>query len=224
VLRAIVGPRPVALLESVSFKLQDQLNQLRSTMDGGKALITFSQPSTQVPSSSPSVSPTSALPITTVQPTSTPSPIPQVTPTSVTSVVTDAPQIGWQAYGPNANGTPTMAQAMILLDPQRSYTGVALVRMDLSKLQLHIMPGMIEPSHPSGIAQAIPSLGMIPASDQTTLTAAFNGGFKGIHGHYGMMDRSVGKGDQSVQRYDRVPAELSAANRERSGQPGAFSE
>ena len=187
VLRAIVGPRPVALLESVSFKLQDQLNQLRSTMDGGKALITFSQPSTQVPSSSPSVSPTSALPITTVQPTSTPSPIPQVTPTSVTSVVTDAPQIGWQAYGPNANGTPTMAQAMILLDPQRSYTGVALVRMDLSKLQLHIMPGMIEPSHPSGIAQAIPSLGMIPASDQTTLTAAFNGGFKGIHGHYGMM-------------------------------------
>ena len=187
VLRAIVGPQPVALLESVSFKLQDQLNQLRSTINGGKALITFSQPSTQVPSSIPSISPTSALPVATVQPTSTPSPIPQVTSTPVTNIVTDGPQIGWQTYGPSVSGAPAMARAMILLDPQRSYTGVALVRMDLSKLQLHMMPGMIEPSHPSGITKAIPSLGMIPANDQPTLAAAFNGGFKGIHGHYGMM-------------------------------------
>ena len=187
VLRTIVGPQPVALLESASFKLQDQLNQLRSTVDGGKALITFSQPSTQVPSLSPSVFPTSASPIATVQPTSTPSYIPQVAPTAVTNVVTDAPQIGWQAYGPSVDGAPAMARTLILLDPQRSYTGVALVRMDLSKLQLHMMPGMIEPSHPSGITKAIPSLGMIPANDQSTLAAAFNGGFKGIHGHYGMM-------------------------------------
>jgi hypothetical protein len=189
VLRVIVGPQPVALLESVSFKLQDQLNQLRSRINGGKALITFSQSSTQVPSSSPSVSPTSASPIATVQPTSTPSTIPQVapTPTPVTNVVIDGPQIGWHAYGPSVNEAPVMARTMILLDPQRSYTGVALVRMDLSQLRLHIMPGMIEPSHPSGITKAIPSLGMIPASDQPNLAAAFNGGFKGIHGHYGMM-------------------------------------
>jgi hypothetical protein len=187
VLRAVVGPQSVALLESVSFKLQDQLNQLRSTINGGKALITFSQPSTQFPSSSPNVSPTSALPIATVRPTSTPSYIPQVISTPVTNVVTDAPQIGWQAYGPSVNGAPAMARTMILLDPQRSYTGVALVRMDLSKLQLHIMPGMIEPLHPSGITQAIPSLGVVLPSDQPTLAAAFNGGFKGIHGHYGMM-------------------------------------
>jgi Phosphodiester glycosidase len=187
VLRAIVGPQPVALLESVSFKLQDQLNQLRSAMDGGKALITFSQSSTQVPSSSPNVSPTSASPIATVRPTSTPRPIPQVTSTPINNAVTDAPQIGWQAYGPSVNGAPAMARTLILLDPRRSYTGVALVRMDLSKLQLHMMPGKIEPSHPSGITKAIPSLGMIPANDQSTLAAAFNGGFKGIHGRYGMM-------------------------------------
>jgi len=42
VLRAIVGPRPVALLESISFKLQDQLNQFRSAVNGGKTQITFS--------------------------------------------------------------------------------------------------------------------------------------------------------------------------------------
>ena len=101
--------------------------------------------------------------------------------------MTEVPQIGWQAYGLTANGVPAMARTMILLDPKRSYTGVALVRMDLFKLELHMMPGTIEPSHPSGISQAIPNLGMVPPNDQQILAAAFNGGFKGIHGHYGMM-------------------------------------
>ena len=187
VLRAIVGPRPVALLESISFKLQDQLNQFRSAVNGGKTQITFSQSSTQVPPSSPIVSLSSTPTETTIQPTSTPSAIQQVTPIPMSNIVTDVPQIGWQAYGPSVNGAPAMARALILVDPKRSYAGVALVRMDLSKLQLHMMPGFVEPSHPSGITKAIPNLGMIPPSDQSILIAAFNGGFKGIHGHYGMM-------------------------------------
>ena len=187
VLRAIVGPQPVALLESISFKLQDQLNQLRSTLNGGKPQIIFSQLPDQVQPSATSNSPTSVLPTATLQPTPLPSPIQQITPTPATNVVIDPPQIGWQAYGPNVNGSPAMARTIILLDPQRSYTGVAFVRIDLSKLQLHMMPGNIEPSHPSGIAKAIPNLGMIPPRDQSILVAAFNGGFKGIHGHYGMM-------------------------------------
>jgi hypothetical protein len=119
-----------------------------------------------------------------IQPTSTPSAIQQVAPIPISNIVTDAPQIGWRAYGPSVNGAPAMARALILVDPKRSYAGVALVRMDLSKLQLNMMPGFIEPSHPSGITKAIPNLGMIPLSDQSILTAAFNGGFKGIHGHY----------------------------------------
>ena len=182
VLRAIVGPQPVALLESASFKLQDQLNQFRSMIDGGKTQIAFSQLSAQLQSSaSNDFSDLTATPTPLTTITS------QATPITITNVVTDAPQIGWQFYGPTANGVPAMARTMILLDPKRSYTGVALVRMDLSKLQLHIMPGTIEPSHPSGITKAIPNLGMIPPGDQPILAAAFNGGFKGIHGHYGMM-------------------------------------
>jgi len=182
VLRAIVGPQPVALLESASFKLQDRLNQFRSTIDGGKTQIAFSQLSTQLQSLGSNDSQNSLA-----TPTSSNTTVVQATPTSIPSVVTDEPQIGWQAYGLTANGVPAMARTMILLDPKRSYTGVALVRMDLSKLQLHMMPGTIEPSHPSGITKAIPNLGMIPPSDQPVLAAAFNGGFKGIHGHYGMM-------------------------------------
>jgi hypothetical protein len=83
--------------------------------------------------------------------------------------------------------SPLMARAIVMVDPERSYAGVALVRIDLSQLRLHIMAGFIEPAHPSGIDALIPDLGMVPPPDRGTLIAAFNGGFKAVHGHYGMM-------------------------------------
>jgi hypothetical protein len=104
----------------------------------------------------------------------------------VPDAVAAAPGIGWQAYGPEVNGVPQMARAMLMVDPQRSCAGVAPVRIDLSRLQLHMVPGSIEPAHPSGIDQLFPNLGMVAPQDVSRLVAAFNGGFKGIHGHYGM--------------------------------------
>jgi hypothetical protein len=84
-----------------------------------------------------------------------------------------------------------MARALVMLDPKRSYTSIALVRIDLSKLHLHIMPGFQEPGHPSQISKTIPDLGMVPPADQAHLVAAFNGGFKRVHGHYGMMAAGI---------------------------------
>jgi hypothetical protein len=107
--------------------------------------------------------------------------------TASAEVVSASPQIGWQGYGPEVSGLPVLARTMIMLDPQRSYAGVALVRMDLSRLSLHMTPGTIEPAHPSGIDQQIPNIGMVPPQVDSQLVAAFNGGFKSIHGHYGMM-------------------------------------
>jgi hypothetical protein len=63
--------------------------------------------------------------------------------------------------------------------------------MDLSQLQLHMMPGNLEPSHDPQVLRAFPSIGTIPLSDQGKLVAAFNGGFKTINGHYGMMVNGV---------------------------------
>ncbi len=196
-LRSIVGPAPVAALESVSYRFQDAFNQFRSQASGGQSEIQWSSQ----PQSNPDTItiPPTATPVATIKtpppvakfplvqnvPSATPTANPTVAPAN--NVVTDSPQIGWQAYGPVANGQPVMARAMQMLDPTRSYTGVALVRIDLSKLQLHMLPGNIEPSHPSGIYQAIPVLGMVPSKDQSNLIAAFNGGFKGVHGRFGMM-------------------------------------
>jgi Phosphodiester glycosidase len=204
ILRSVFGPAPVAVLESISFNFQDQLNQLRSKINGGKSEITVAQLPTPVLSPTIALMP-SPIPMTAIQaspkPTSTiiviqasPKPAPtlvQNRPTPIRNVVTDSPQIGWQTYGPTVNGTPAMAQTMVMVDPQRSYAGVVLVRIDLSKLQLHIMPGTLEPSHSLQVVQAIPNLGMVPQTEQSNLIAAFNGGFKAIHGRFGMMVSGV---------------------------------
>jgi hypothetical protein len=111
--------------------------------------------------------------------------------TNRSDVLSSSPQIGWSAYGPWVNGSPTMAQALLSLDPLRSYAGIALVRIDLSKLQLHMMPGSLEPSHAPDVVAALPHMGLTPAADQSRLVAAFNGGFKAVNGRYGMVDNGV---------------------------------
>ncbi|HEX8991059.1 MAG TPA: phosphodiester glycosidase family protein [Anaerolineales bacterium] len=178
-LRSVVGVRPVADLESLSNRLRDDLNRLRFGGGSSQPQINWSttaQPDQSTPSAG-------TLPTPTEYSSSIPS-----TPTAASpDVVTASPALPWQAYGPTQNGYPLMARTLILVDPTRSYAGVALVRMDLSRLQLHVMPGTIEPAHPSGIGLVIPDLGSVPAADRPALVAAFNGGFKAIHGRYGMM-------------------------------------
>ena len=43
-LRAVMGPQPVADLESVSFRIKDAINQYLSVHNGGKAQISIYQP------------------------------------------------------------------------------------------------------------------------------------------------------------------------------------
>ena len=177
-LRSVVGPQPVADIESVSFRIKDAINQYLSVHDGGKAQISIYQYTAyQAPVAARKLVSTSNNPFQPVQAVNIPA----------TDVVSAAPQIGWHAYGQTMNGTPMMAQALLSLDPQRPYAAIALVRIDLSRLQLHMMPGYLEPSHDGNILKAIPNVGMIPLPDQSHLIAAFNGGFKAVNGHYGMM-------------------------------------
>jgi hypothetical protein len=181
-LRAVVGPQPVADLESVSFQIKDAVYRYLSARDGGKVQISVNQPmAIQQPLKQPTAR--KQLPAN-VAPNQSVGALP-VPPS--TDVVSALPQIGWQAYGPTVNGTPVMAQTLLTLDPQRPYAAIALVRIDLSRLQLHMMPGFLEPSHAAAVVASIPNLGMIPLADQNRLIAAFNGGFKAINGHYGMM-------------------------------------
>ena len=60
--------------------------------------------------------------------------------------------------------------------------------VDLKLADLHLLPGTAEPVAVKGTPK-FSRLGIIPTEIQTSgqLLAAFNGGFKTIHGHYGMM-------------------------------------
>ncbi|MCL4530311.1 MAG: phosphodiester glycosidase family protein [Chloroflexi bacterium] len=190
-IRSAAGPQVTANIESVSFWIQDNINQLAYQADGQKPGITLdkqpvAQPTVQsTPVSQPTPQPTQTTNQSTVV---AQKPVFQrVAPAPSTNVVTADPQIGWQAYGPNVNGQPAMAQALLNLDPTRPYAGVALVRIDLSMLQLHTEPGFLEPSHATNVVNAIPNLGTIPPADMSHLIAAFNGGFKAVNGKYGMV-------------------------------------
>lgn len=182
-LRAVLGPQPVGNIESISFQIEDTINQFIARQNGGKLQIALNQ--NAIPSSAGQA-------VTAVGTTDQNKNLPQkVDKPAQDNVVTAAPQIGWQAYGPAVNGAPVMAQALVTPDPARSYAGVALVRIDLSRLQLHMMPGFLEPSHSAMVQHAFPNLGLTPASDQGRLIAAFNGGFKAVNGNYGMMVNGV---------------------------------
>ncbi len=188
-LRAVLGVGPVAQIESISDGLRDTINRYRFSSGTPQPQISWSVAS---PSPTQEAAPTPAPTMqssagTALTPTASP---PEAKPGELApavNAITADPQIGWQPYGPEPNGLPVMARALLMVDAQRSYAGVALVRIDLSQAQLHMMPGTIEPGHPSGIGRVIPDLGMVPPADQSSLIAAFNGGFKGAHGHFGMM-------------------------------------
>jgi hypothetical protein len=176
-LRSVVGPQPVAWLEGRSLAMQDAFNRFVSAHNGGQRAISLAQ-----------VQP---APIARKAQQAAGSRAGQPAPLPSSNVVSAAPQIGWQALGPVVNGSPAMAQTLLSLDPQRPYAAIALVRMDLSLLKLHMMPGYQEPSHAPAVVAAFPHLGTTPPADLPHLVAGFNGGFKAINGHYGMMVNGV---------------------------------
>ncbi len=189
-LRAVVGPEPVARLESTSFWMRDLLYRSLPISSGLGVRWAGSDPQAALPTGTPTPPLPKPRPVPPT-PTSAIVPLPSAPPTPGPDAITAPPSIGWQAYGPVQDGTPLVARAMLMVDASRSYAGVALVRMDLSRLRLHIMAGTIEPAHPAGIDTVIPDLGMVAAADLGQLVAAFNGGFKAVHGHYGMMVNQV---------------------------------
>ncbi len=177
-LRSVFGPEFVAELESASFRIQDSVNRARYQVSGGQPQLNWEQSSdaTDLKSDKP-------VKVASSKPLAAPA---KPTDTAVTAL--SPGHLDWQAYGATLNGMPLMARAFVKPDPDRPYAQAALVRIDLSQVQLHLLPGTDEPV----AAKPIPGFkrpGFIPIGDQAPdrLLAAFNGGFKAIHGHYGMM-------------------------------------
>jgi Phosphodiester glycosidase len=177
-LRALLGPRLTAQIESYYFDASDGLARLRARVFGA-------------PRSSPwAVSKATPLP---AGPAETPvtrqfgerpalMPLPAVPPLFSPPLAGEGQWLADSLPGPTRRGWPApMAKTFIRPDSQRPYAVVMLVAIDLRQVQLHIVDGTHDP--------AAGGPGVVPAADQQgdELLAAFNGGFKAADGHYGLM-------------------------------------
>ncbi|HEV2239374.1 MAG TPA: phosphodiester glycosidase family protein, partial [Ktedonobacterales bacterium] len=176
-LRAVLGPRLTAQIESYYFGATDTLTRLRTQVSHNHGAAPWA------------VSHTSALPAGPA------GPAPQgrgsvarlmTLPTIHTLISPTLPDEGvWISSGlpaPSTRGWPVpMAKTYLRPDPDRPYAVVMLVAVDLRQAQLHLVDGTAEPAYGGP--------GVIPAADQSTalLLGAFNGGFKAADGHYGLM-------------------------------------
>lgn len=95
----------------------------------------------------------------------------------------------WSDYLRDETGTAVARRTFLQPDSERPYAVVAIVAFDLQRVRLHFVLGTKEPSRPAGPH----GTGRIPEVDRKpgVLLAAFNGGFKATHGHFGAMADGV---------------------------------
>jgi Phosphodiester glycosidase len=204
-LRNLIGAKPVAYLEEIVFKIQDTVNQLEFKL-GRKTPSAPWQVSavTENPPSSTSTPTVSLPPTQTPQPTqagtSTPMPSAQVPTATLASSPTPWMPLpiqplgslegegAWTPYIQDVTGATLGYRTFLQPDPQRPYVVVGVVAFDLTRTRLHYVLGTNEPNVPDSPKP----LGIIPAADRLAgvLLAAFNGGFKTVNGHFGVMDNS----------------------------------
>jgi Phosphodiester glycosidase len=76
-----------------------------------------------------------------------------------------------------------MAKTFIRPDKARPYASVGVLLVDRRRALMHLVAGT---EHPGG-DRGVKGPGIIPVSDRSLLLAAWNGGFQGPHGGYGMI-------------------------------------
>ena len=90
----------------------------------------------------------------------------------------------WSTAGlPHNTTTDTiMAKTFVHPDKSRPYATVGALLMDSRRIRLHMVAGVSDP----GGYRGVKGPGVIPQDQLSSLLAAWNGGFKGQHGNFGM--------------------------------------
>ncbi len=213
-LRAVIGNEGVAKLEAMLFRVRDAVRQVEYSTGGGEPVspwevgeapqvpasltpVWTATPPTQTPTPAPTVGaqdgaaqvsvPSSPVPTPEPLATATPSPTPLPTwmPPPADSLSGAEGEGVWQPYLYTSSGRMVAARTFVRPDPERPYAYVAIVAFDLRYVHLNYVLGLAEPAEPGGLHGD----GTIPEEDLNsgTILAAFNGGFKATHGHYGAM-------------------------------------
>lgn len=158
--RAVVGPRPVAWIEDAVYGVEDAMNVV---LRGGERPKTFW---TDGPAPAPGGG----------------APPPFAPPVERVAAAGDGTWVGVRAVSDPA--PIAMYKTLVHPDARRPFAAVAIVAIDVDALALTLVAGTEEPESDRIPATRRP--GTVPAKDRDRVVAVFNGGFKAVHGRYGM--------------------------------------
>ena len=200
ILRNLIGDQAVAGLEMKFNQVQDGLQQIKyglglekpaapwTTIPAPTTTAVFTRSGFPTPETSTPLVLLPTEPLSDLKP-----PQPAFTPTpsmwqpiALTPLsASDEDEGVWSAYIQDAAGHSVAYRTFIQPDPERPYTLVAIVAIDLTRTRLHFVLGRSEPAGEN----TQPRSGAIPQADRVAnvLLAAFNGGFQARHGQSGAM-------------------------------------
>jgi hypothetical protein len=179
-----IGPAPVAWLEEHVFAAKDELRQLAWKAHGADATETLADvapaPASPVVGLATSLDASQASEEGHWPPASVPSIWKTLEPGEGEWTV---PRMAWMK---KLEGAPApLVRTFVRPDPDRPYTRVILVAMDMRQLDLEMEAGTEDPKPLTG-GHGPGRISRDPAV-YSRVVAAFNGAFKTEHGNYGMM-------------------------------------
>lgn len=176
--RSVLGPGPVAWVEDVAYDWQDRFDRWRYRDAAPKTYWTAPTdaaadraPPTAEGASSESV-PDGFFP----RPFEPPDPAVAAAADGIWVPIPDLE---------DPRAPVAMYKTMVHPDPRRTFAVLAVMALDATAFDLHLVAGTHEPI--SQRVRRADRTGLIPREDAERLVAAFNGGFRASHGEYGMM-------------------------------------
>lgn len=192
-LRHTIGDEATVWLEQHYFSTKDRIDQLRYNLFGHQTTPftqspeikpTLTTPLIPTPTSQPVVILTEEQPSVVTPPIIT-QPDPMILP--IVKQIQSRPNQGegvWVADGLPATSAEDvlMAKTYIRPDTARPYSIVGSLLVDHRRARLELIGGTLHPGGDRGIRGS----GTLPKTYYPDLLVAFNGGFQGPHGNYGM--------------------------------------
>jgi hypothetical protein len=187
--RSVIGDERTARLEGLYFSAKDHSDRLKYSVFGGDTSTPFDESHVLSIPVELSAEESAAM-VSMLQRVDPAPPPPRPAPLALPEVVAlnKTPAAGegsWTTAGlPRSNPDDVlMAKTFVRPDPSRPYATVGVLLFDKRRIRLHVVGGRSDPGGDLGIKGP----GMIPEADRRELLAAWNGGFRGPHGGFGMV-------------------------------------
>ncbi len=188
--RRIIGDRNTTRVEGWFFALEDRIDRAKYRLRGGETNPFATVVEVQIVAREPArtviyYTGDHGKPGAAQLTADALGPVPMQLPTTIP--LRDDPQPGEGVWSTTdlPHSSPSdmlMAKTFVRPDKSRPYASVGVLLMDSRRIRLHMTAGVVDP----GSHRGMKGPGVIPAEQLPNLMLAWNGGFKGPHGNYGM--------------------------------------